>query len=416
MTKKGGNKMSKEELLKKIDEATSMEEVKELRSEIEKIDTDVETNDKSTEESKEVKEQEITEGEERSLMRESESKKEIEKRNFVKIEKKENEEMKEEKRSLKEILDSVEYRSAWAKTMMGVTLDEKEERALGDAITTTDTTFVASSASSQGINNGGLFIPNDVRTDMLRIIDETSPFLRDVRKLAVNSNIEMPYLNASDDAEWYAELEDTKNAGEDYKSLKLTSHELAKQVEITWKLEKMSVDAFISFITLELANKMGRALATAVLYGTGNNQPTGAFNNLTAVSGEEVIQAMINTYASLPKEMKIDAKAYLSNALAIQIVGYKDNNGNYPYLQGLDKTALFPIEVDPFIKDEDLLVGNPQNYILNTVENVSINREVKVTPRRTIYSTYAMYDGKPYPNAFAKGAVTKSSQATSSTK
>jgi len=405
--------MTKEELLKKVDEAKSLEEVKELRSEIEKIDIDEEETDKSTEKLKGSKQQEITKNEERSLIKNSESKKEIEERNFVKVEKRGNKEMKEEKRTLKEILDSQEYRSAWAKSMMGVKLDEKEERALGDAIATTDTTFVASAENVQGINNGGLFIPNDVRTDMLKIIDETSPFLRDVRKLAVNSNIEMPYLNAADDAEWYAELEDTKNEGQEYKTLKLTGHELAKQVEITWKLEKMSVDAFINFITLELANKMGRALATAVLYGTGESQPTGAFKGLKAVNGEEVIQAMINTYASLPKEMKINAKVYLSNALAIQIVGYKDNNGNYPYLQGLNKTALFPIEVDPFIKDEDLLAGNPQNYVLNTVESVSVNREVKVTPRRNIYSTYAIYDGKPYQNAFAKGAVSKATQATS---
>lgn len=406
--------MSKEELLKKIDEAKSIEEIKELRSEIENLDNDVEEKIESTKNSNEITENKISKEEERKLMKESEKKEDIEQRNFVKIEKKEDKEVKEEKRTLKEVLDSKEYRSAWAKRMMGVKLNEKEEKALGDAITTTSTEFVASAENVQGINNGGMFIPNDVRTDMLKIIEETSPFLRDVRKLAVNSNIEMPYLNAADDAEWYAELEDTKNEGQEWKSLKLTSHELAKQVEITWKLEKMSVDAFINFITLELANKMGRALATAVLYGTGENQPTGAFKGLKAVNGEEVIQAMINTYASLPKEMKINAKVYLSNALAIQIVGYKDNNGNYPYLQGLNKTALFPIEVDPFIKDEDLLAGNPQNYVLNTVEAISVNREVKVTPRRTIYSTYAMYDGKPYPNAFAKGAVTKTTPTTSS--
>lgn len=405
--------MSKEELLKKIDDAKTMDEIKELRSEIENIDR-VSGNDKTdpVEETKTVKEnnndatdKEISQEEERKLIRETDNK-QIEKRNFVKVEmKKEEKSMKEEKRSLKEILKSEEYRSAWAKKLMGVALDEKEERALGDAIATTSTTFTASTASVQGINNGGLFIPTNVRTDMLNIIEETSPFLRDVRKLAVASNIEMPYLNAADDAAWYAELEDTKNEGQEYKSIKLTSHELAKQIEITWKLEAMSIDEFINFITRELAVKMGRALATAVLYGDGDGEPTGALYDLTAVSGTEVIEAMINTYSSLQNEMKVNAKVYLSNALAVKVVGYKDNNGNYPYLQGLNKTALFDIEVDPFLKDEDLLAGNPENYILNTVENVSVNREVKTTKRRNIYSTYAMYDGKPYPKAFAKGKV-----------
>lgn len=385
--------MNKEELLKKLDAAKTEEELKEIRSQLESLNN-----------VEEQKKQLISEIEERDLVRNTQN--EIETRKFVKVdEMNDKKEEKAEKRSLAEILKSPEYRTAWAKTLLNRKLDKKEERALGDAVTTTATEYTSSAAETQGINNGGLFIPTDVRTDMLRIIEETSPFLRDVRKLAVSSNIDMPYLNAADDAEWYAELEDTKNEGAEYKSLSLTGHELAKQVEITWKLEAMAVEEFIAFITKELANKMARALATAVLYGDGDKKPTGALKDATKVTGTEVIETMINTYAQLPSEMKVGAKAYLSSALAIQVVGFKDNNGNYPYLQGLNKTALFEVEVDPFLKDEDMIVGNPQNYVLNTVQQISVNQEKKITQRRTTYSTYAIYDGKPYPKAFNKGNV-----------
>lgn len=384
--------MNKEELLKKLDSAKTKEELEKIRSQLDNLEVE------------EKKKQLISEIEERELVRNTQN--EVETRKFVKVDNMNNEkEKKSEKRSLAEILKSPEYRTAWAKTLLNRKLDKQEERALGDAVTTTATEYTASAAETQGINNGGLFIPTDVRTDMLRIIEETSPFLRDVRKLAVSANIDMPYLNAADDAEWYAELEDTKNEGAEYKSLSLTGHELAKQVEITWKLEAMAVEEFIAFITKELANKMARALATAVLYGDGDKKPTGALKDATKVTGTEVIETMINTYAQLPSEMKVGAKAYLSSALAIQVVGFKDNNGNYPYLQGLDKTALFKVEVDPFLKDEDMIVGNPQNYVLNTVQQISVNQEKKITQRRTTYSTYAIYDGKPYPKAFNKGNV-----------
>lgn len=385
--------MNKEELLKKLDAAKTEEELKEIRSQLESLNN-----------VEEKKKQLISEIEERDLIRNTQN--EIETRKFVKVDEMNDKKgEKAEKRSLAEILKSPEYRTAWAKTLLNRKLDEKEERALGDAVTTTATEYTASAAETQGINNGGLFIPTDVRTDMLRITEETSPFLRDVRKLAVSANIDMPYLNAADDAEWYAELEDTKNEGAEYKSLSLTGHELAKQVEITWKLEAMAVEEFIAFITKELANKMARALATAVLYGDGDKKPTGALKDAIKVTGTEVIETMINTYAQLPSEMKVGAKAYLSSALAIQVVGFKDNNGNYPYLQGLNKTALFEVEVDPFLKDEDMIVGNPQNYVLNTVQQISVNQEKKITQRRTTYSTYAIYDGKPYPKAFNKGNV-----------
>ncbi len=383
----------REELRSKVDLATTQEELTELRSEIEKLDK-VEVKEPKTE-------GEISLEEERKLLKRTEEPT-TEKRNLTKIDV-----IKEEKKVPKKvnILETPEYRNAWAKKLMGIKLAETEERALGDAITTTATTFVESDTTTQGINNGGLFIPTDVRLEMLKIIEKQSPFLKDIRKLAVAGNIDMPYLNASDDAEWYSETSETKNEGQEYKTLKLTGHELAKQIEITWKLEAMAVEEFIRFITAELANKMGRALATAVLYGNGSGRPTGALNGLEAVSGEEVIDAMIKSYASLSAEMKIGAKAYLSSALAIQVVGFKDKNGNYPYLQGLNKTALFDVEVDPYLSSTDLLVGNPENYVLNTVEAISINREIKITPRRNIYSTYAIYDGKPYPGAFAKGGI-----------
>lgn len=381
--------MNKEELLKKLDSAKTKEELEEIRSQLDNIEVE------------EKKQQLISQLEERNLIRKTTEQPET--RNFVKVDG--IKEKEEEKRDLSEILKSPEYRTGWAKKLLGRELNDSEKRAVGDAITTTAKEYTASAAETQGINNGGLFIPTEVRADMLRIIEETSPFLRDVRKLAVAANIDMPYLNAADDAEWYAELEDTKNEGNDYKSLSLTGHELAKQVEITWKLEAMAVEEFIAFITKELANKMARALATAVLYGDGDKKPIGALKDATKVTGTEVIETMINTYAKLPSEMKVGAKAYLSSALAIQVVGFKDNNGNYPYLQGLDKTALFKVEVDPFLKDEDMIVGNPQNYVLNTVQQISVNQEKKITQRRTTYSTYAIYDGKPYPKAFNKGNV-----------
>lgn len=350
-----------------------------------------------------VEDSEITPQEERNLIRGNDDIN-IEERNLVRVNVS-PEEKKEKRKTLNDILKTPEYRSAWAKKLMGIKLESEEERALGDAVTTTDTTFTQSTSSEQGINNGGLFIPVDVRLDMLKIIEQTSPFLRDVRKLAVASNVDLPYLNSSDDAEWYAELENTKNEGQKYDKISLTGHELAKQIEVTWKLEAMAVEEFITFITTELAHKMGKALAKAVLYGDGNKKPIGALHGLTAVSGTEAIEAMINAYSSLSDDAKIDAKAYISNTVAISIVGYKDKNGNYPYLLGLNKIALFSIEVDPYLTAGDILTGNPKNYILNTVEALKVYRETKISQRRNVYSNYAVYDGKPYPDSFAKGEI-----------
>ena len=209
----------------------------------------------------------------------------------------------EEKRTLTQVLESPEYRTAWAKKLMGrpeKDFTEEEKRALGDAITTTDTEFVASAAETQGINNGGLFIPKSVRSDIMEIITDSSPIYRDVRKLNVAGNIELPYLDEADDAEWYTELKETKNEGQKYANLQLTGWELAKDVEITWKLEQMAVDSFIPFIVEELAAKMGIALVNAIIYGDGVNKPRGITKDLTAIKeGETPIDRIIAAYKSL---------------------------------------------------------------------------------------------------------------------
>lgn len=387
--------MKQEELIKKIADAKTQEELEEIRSEIEK-----------NKEEQEIKKMQ----EERELIRDNN---ELEQRNFVKVDIKPDDKAPKETRSLEDILASKEYRSAWAKKAMGRTdFTKAEERALGDAVTTTSTEFVASAANTQGINNGGLLIPTQVRLDMLRIIEETSPFLRDVRKIFVAANVEMPILNAADDAKWYSELTSTDNEGINFGKITLTGHDLAKQIEVTWRMEAMSVESFLDFITKELAHKAGRALATAVIYGDGNGQPTGALKNAKAVTADEVIAAMINGYAALSSDARVGAKSYISSDYAIKVVGFKDANGAYPYLQGLNKTALFDIEVDPFLKAEDMILGNPENYILNTVQELSINKEVKTTQRRTIYSIFGIYDGKPYPNSFVKAKVQVASEAS----
>lgn len=392
----------KKELKAKIDEAKTSEELQELRSEVEAINAEVPDEEPKAEEpAEEVKAEEPAPqitcncNEERKLIRQGAE--EIIPIGNCKEERKMNTNQKY----------SAEVR-AWAKKCLGRNdFDEEEKRALGDAVTTTATTFVASDASTQGINNGGLFIPKEVRMELMEQIENMSPFYRDIRKIRVNGNVDLPYIFASDDANWYAELNCTVNEGTEYRALQLTGWELAKDVVLTWKVEDMTVDSFVSFVIEELTNKMGTALINAVIYGTGSSQPTGAIYGATAVTtGDTPIDNIIATYESLADDDRRGAKVYVSTAVRVAMVGYKDENGNYPFLQGLAGTDLFTIETDPFLKNNDIIVGNPRNYILNEVTPLRIDWERTVKCRQTRYGAYGIYDGKPKPGAFAKGVYT----------
>lgn len=400
--------MTLEEKQELIKSATTEEE---LEARMKEIEEDKEEPEEGTEEVKEKKEEsgEITPEEERKLIADTQ---ELEKRNkdVSKLKKIGGNEMEKEERKFD--LSSKEYRSAWAKKVMGYAEEkftEDEKRALGDAVTTTATEFVASAANTQGINNGGLFIPASVREEFMERLSEMSPIYRDVRKLQVNGIIDLPYVDSADNAKWYAELTDTENEGIEFKSIQLTGWELAKDVVITWKLEEMAVESFIEFILDELTEKMGEALIDAVIYGDGSGKPTGITHGLTPVKeGATPIDCLINTYKSLNQKARRGAKGYISTNVNIDIVGYKDKNGNYPFLQGLATNKLVSVEVDPYLKDEDIVVGNCKKYILNENTPLRIDREKTVKGRKTTYGGYSIYDGKAKPNSFSYGQYTPS--------
>lgn len=379
------------EIRSEVESTEDVEKIDELNQEVDALDEEV----------KEIKEQEKNQ----SIAEELEE-------NETKAKKVVMEERKMEEKRFD--LSSKEYRSAWAKKVMGLSQDKftaDELKALGDAVTTTATEFVASDVSTQGINNGGLFIPTSVREDLMELISKESPIFRDVRKLAVKGNVDLPYLFESDDANWYAELSETKNEGMEFKNLQLTGWELAKDIVITWKLEEMAVDSFIDFIVDELYNKMGKALINAVIYGDGNNKPTGVTNGLTPVTrGANAIDRIINTYASLDKDARIGAKVYISTETNLDVISYKDENGNYPYISGVPAVSGFSVEVDPYLNGHDIVAGNMRYYILNEVTAPRLDKETTVKGRKVTYGAYAIYDGKAKPGAFALGQKTEVSE------
>ena len=394
----------KKELAGKIQDAKSIEELEELRNSVDALNNEIPDDEEKVEEKVEekIEEEKVEEKpvvtcscqDERNLIRVG-TEEIVPIGNF------------KEERKMTNSKYSAETR-AWAKQCLGRTdFDEEEKRALGDAVTTTATTFVAADADHNGVNNGGLFIPKEVRMELMEQIDEMSPFFRDIRKISVNGNVDLPYLYAGDDANWYAELNCTVNEGNEYRNLQLTGWELAKDVVLTWKVEDMTVDSFVTFVIEELVHKMGTALIHAVIYGDGSSKPTGAIYNLSPVTtGDTPIDVIVNAYASLAEKFRRGAKVYVSTSVKMALVGYKDQNGNYPFLQGINGTDLFAIETDPFLENNDIIVGNPRRYILNEVTPLRVDWERTVKCRQTRYGAYGIYDGKPQPSAFAKAQYT----------
>lgn len=401
-------KARKAELLNKITEAKTEEELAELRKEAENLKKEVPEEDKK----EEKKNGTITHEEERNLLADVDNleQRKVEITNVIKN----KEERKVEKEFTRNnVFKSEEYRSAWAKSLMCRNdFTEDEKRALGVALTTTATTYTAPASGTDGVNNGGLFIPETVSMEILREIELESPFLRDIAKTYIKGLISFPYKKQSSGAEWVEEGKDNNLESDEWGELTFAQMELSKTIRITWKLEAMAVEQFISYIISEVGREMREELADKPFYGTGLKEIAGISlegNNIDAeyeatTTSLEAIKAGL---ALLPKRKKAGAKIYIAEDLALDIAFLKDDNGMYINNPvngvGLESIAKYRVEVDPFLKDGDYIIGNPIWYKLNFNEGISVTKDIIGRSRVNDYTGYCVVGGAPVPNSFVYG-------------
>ena len=416
----------KEELIDKIENSESLEELTELQKQVEDLEkqfkeektkekTSKEDNETSEEtvgneeedkpkldeekEDKEDEEEKENENEQRGLLRESllSNLKEIrstkELRKVTNIKEKTMEENKE-----------IQAR-AWAKSLMQRNdFTEEEKRAL-NSLTTTATTYIEATDGVQGVNNGGLLIPETVSTEILRKIELISPFLSDVAKTHIKGLLKLPYQVKKAEAKFVEEGVENELAQIEFKDLELPQYELSTTIRITWKLEAMAVSEFINYITTEIANNMGEVLAKSVLYGTGTGQLKGATLDADKIeNAKTAMDGIKDGLNRLDKRIIPTAKIYISNKLANEIIFAKDKNGAYSNnpVNGLSLQSIGTnkVEIDPYLKDNQILIGSATNYKLNFNEDVNVVKDVIGRARVNDYTGYAVVGGAPVPNTF----------------
>lgn len=310
------------------------------------------------------------------------------------------------------VLSTKEYRSAWAKTLMGRKLSEVEKRAMDTALTTTSTTFSAPTSSADGVNNGGLFIPSDINLALLEAVSQVSPIYRDVAKTDIPGVVKFPYKKSATGAKSVGEKDASPDGSIEWADLELGISEIAETIPVSWRLEAMAVDAFIDYIQSELIEQVKDKLATDLIYGTGNNQMRGV--TLDAIQHTytgSVLDGINAALGKLDSKLKVGAKLYVSQSIVEDISFTKDNNGNYIYSPinstGVKSIATYPAEVDPYLKAGDFVLGNlRRHYRMNTIEAMSLTKDSSGKKRRNEYTAYELVGGACQPNTVVYGKKT----------
>lgn len=319
----------------------------------------------------------------------------------------------------------VDIRTAFAKYVLfestngqrkDAALTDAEYRALGVATTTTSETFTAPSAGADGINNGGLFIPQSVMLDILREETVDSPIYNDVVTTAIKGKVKFPYMISKSGAKVKAELSDTENESVQWDILNGATGNYTDSIVITFEEEAMAIEEFTDYLIELIGQSMRELLISDYIYGSGTGDhvkgiTSGAIDGSYANGSTDYLAALEAAIKLLPVKKRAGAKIYLASNIFDAITFTKDKNGNYilPVLNGggFSRLSAFPVAMDVNLKAGEFVIGNVSKwYKANVNKPMELGVDVSNQKRIKTYTTHMMVTAVPVPNSFVYGKET----------
>lgn len=321
----------------------------------------------------------------------------------------EDTEKKEEKRMYN--ASSPEYRSAFLKMLQSTKADNSdveltaEERAAYVTVTTDNT------------NHAGYLVPTQIVDRIWDLIAEQHTILGDI-DMYRDSGAVLEFVKRTaitqGDATTVAEGVANDDEINTYGKIALSGKDFSKHVDISYAMAKMSIPAFETFITSEIADRLGAALAADVVtqIGTDYDSINNAVNStaVKAVSYKDIASVMALLANGEGQCVFYGKRATIYNYL----VGMVDTTGRpifQPDAQAGQEGTLIgcPVKVEEAVAANVLYVGFPKAIKGNMVQDIMIENAKNIKTHVITYAGYARFQcGLIAPKAFAKLTVKQS--------
>lgn len=310
------------------------------------------------------------------------------------------EEKKMEERTFKP--DTVEYRDAYLKSLMGLPMDVEERTAL----------TVAANV-----------IPTETLNKIYGKLQE-NPLIAELDALYIPGYVSVPKATTVYDASWIAISSASTDSADVIGTVALTAKKLIKTIEITADIKAMAIPAFQGWLVNKLAQKMEAAICAAVVNGAGSTEPTGIGQGGISAS-TAISSASVTTFASF---MAGVGTAYQRTAVWImspktffgKVVPLANDSNGAVVMNGLDYRLLgHRVVLDPNVDSCQFKNGSTaetqsadhvifgslrEGYVFNYGEGIAIEADQSVAFRSgsTVYRAMALCDGAVVdPDAFA---------------
>jgi len=302
------------------------------------------------------------------------------------------------------------YTQAFAHYMMGVKMSAEEQNIFG-----------ARNATST-VKENHVVVPTTLKQGIWTEMEELHPIIADLAGTNIPGDVDILLEStAGNDGAWYDEDAVTAEKVVNTK-ITLKGCELAKAIEVSWKLKKMAVDEFLSYVAKRIADKMANALAAGLVTGAGvgngttdKPKPLGVITKLEAENGTPQVATytvannvgikytdMTKMRAKIKSGYAAGAAFYAkSDTIWNQLANIVDGNNRPIFIPdatqgGVGRIFGILVKEEDAIPADAVLLGNmAKGYAFNVNEDITMYQEDHVLARTTDYMGYALVDGQP---------------------
>lgn len=291
-------------------------------------------------------------------------------------------------------IDTVEYRDAYMKSLMGKALLAEERDALSSA---------------------AAVIPTETVNKIYGKLEE-NPLIGELNTLRIPGYVSVPKATTVNDASWTAMGTASTDSADVIGYVSLTAKKLIKTIEITADIQAMSIPAFEGWLVSKLAQKMEAAICAAVVNGAGSNTVPQGVGQCGITASSAIEGATIAKLAAFMSGVKT---AYHKDAVWVMsassfftyIVPLAADSNGALVMNGLEYRLLgHKVILDGNVdackfksgnttenaNKNHIIFGNfKEGYVFNYGEGINIEADQSVAFRSgsTVYRSMALCDG-----------------------
>ena len=294
-------------------------------------------------------------------------------------------------------------------------IPEEEKRALGVALTTTATSYVAATSELNGVNNGGLLIPSKLFLDFLKEEGKLSPILKDIMFMNVKGLAVFPYRSSRTSANSKSEGSSTGKNQFQLAQLELAKGWLQIVIDVTDEVEALTEIDLGAWILERMEQDLSEDWAYSLIYGNGSGAVKGVTygattTNISSYAEGKELESIIKGIKLCKGSFRRGAKIYVAQDVYDEVAFALDDNGNFKFPvinggQGVTSMGPLKVEIDENLADGDFVIGNVGKYFkANLLMPMKVESDRDINSHITTYVAAQYVAAAPFPGAFVKGS------------